>query len=39
MNYREDRDAAGVAFVKPLDPAQLPRHLPEREAFIAANRV
>ena len=35
----EDRDAAGVAFVKPLDPSQLFRHLPEREAFIAANRV
>ena len=35
----EDRDA-GVAFDQPLDPAQLTRHLSEREreAFIAADR-
>ena len=33
----EDRDAAGVAFDQPLDPDQLPRHLSERETFIAAD--
>jgi len=33
----EDRDAAGVVFDQPLDPDQLPRHLSEREAFIAAD--